>query len=64
MLNEIPTDPLMKGLTKAWLMQPHSNSSMRLGAMNEGNVLLRVGQFFNANVGHTLPEGCSCEWVH
>ena len=38
MLNEIPTDPLMKGLIKAWFMVPLSNSSMRLGAMNEGNV--------------------------
>ena len=42
---EIP-DPLLSGVISSWLMKPKMTTSMKIGAMNESNILPRISQFW------------------
>ena len=39
--DEIP-DPLISGVISSWLMKPKMTTSMKLGALNETNILPRL----------------------
>ena len=45
---EIP-DPLLSGVISSWLMKPKMTTSMKIGAMNESNILPRISQFWEQN---------------
>ena len=60
--DEIP-DPLLSGVTSSWLMKPKMTTSMKLGALNETNILPRIGPFWDQHFPiWTLMDGESYSW--
>ena len=48
-------DPLLGGLMASWMMKPKMTTSMKVGALNEVNILPRIGKF-----GQTISRQVSC----
>ena len=57
-------DPLVVGIMSSWMMKPKSTTSMKVGALNERNILPRIRQFWNAHFPLISVEpGESYDWI-
>ena len=62
-LEEEIAHPLLGGLMASWMMKPKMTTSMKVGALNEVNILPRIGKFWADNFPPgVLHEGEVYKW--